>query len=278
MRRVALVALALVAMTAMSRAAPLPKTPFTQDPLGPIVDVTNRWTQYQPATDFCVRPDVYQLTKIGPTVRGSNPACAFSGFRPAARGLVKIHVETPALCAGCRRLFINYAKIPRANDAPLYYAHGHVYFHLQSFNPGYTVEPIAHSPNVKNFSNDKLVVPAGSVQEPFVWAFDVHAIAYTGNTAHFVHSNVQGPYYVGPWYVNLAGLRIVGAFLDVDVQTDLGPLPNPRLNGIGYAAGFHSGEKTCPDELSSVYADGDALYGGCIDHFGGGRDVIDPYP
>jgi hypothetical protein len=80
--------------------------------------------------------------------------------------------------------------------------------------------------------------------------------------------------------VNTAGTRVVGAYLDVTVVTDLGPLPlDHRLNEIGYFAGFHSGEPTCPDELlvDGVYADGDAYYGGCVDHFGAGRGVVDPF-
>ena len=280
MKRVALLALAVVAAVTVARAHPLPASPFTQDPLGPLSDVTANWTDYQPATTFCVKPDVFQLTPVGPTTNGADPACATSGFAPAATGLVKITVNTPPLCNGCRRLFLDYSKIPAANAPPSFYAHGHAYFHMGSLNPSYTVEPIAHSPNVKNFTNDKLFVPDGSPQEPIVWAFDLQARAYTGNTAHFVHSEPQGPYYAGPWYVSTAGVRIAGAYLDVNVITDLGPLPiDHRLNEIAYEAGFHSGEKTCPDEAlgAGAYADGDAYYGGCVDHVGAGREVVDPF-
>jgi len=277
----ALIALLVVsATTAVARAHPLPATPFTQDPLGPLVDITANAAAYQPAAVFCVKPDVFQLTSIGPTVTGADPACAHSGFSPTEQRLVKISVDTPALCNGCRRLFLDYSKIPAANEPPNFYAYGHAYFHVGSLNPSYTVEPIAHSPNVKNFTNDKLFVPDGSPQEQAVWAFDLHARAYTGNTAHTVHSHSQGPYYAGPWYVNAAGVRIVGAYLDVTVVTDLGALPGDhRLNEIGYFAAFHSGEPTCPDEVAGggTYADGDAYYGGCPDHFGAGREVVDPF-
>ncbi|MGH2728682.1 MAG: hypothetical protein ACRDKS_17060, partial [Actinomycetota bacterium] len=184
------------------------------------------------------------------------------------------------LCNGCRRLFLDYAEIPDANDGVVRHAHGHSYFHYGSLNPTYTVEPIAHSPNVKNFSNDKAVVPEDSPWEPVVWAFDTHNRTYTGNTVHVVHSNVQGPYYTGPWYVNTAGERILGAYLDIKVAGELGALPGDhRLNEIGYFAAFHSGEPTCPDEVigGGMYADGDAFYGGCIDGFGAGRETIDPF-
>jgi hypothetical protein len=223
---------------------------------------------------------VFQVTGVGETVTGADADCARSGFGPTAGGLVKIRVSTPPLCNGCRRLFLDYTKIPASNDPPLFYAHGHAYFHFGSLNPSYTVEPVAHSPNVKNFTNDKLFVPDGSMQEPMVWSFDLHARAYTGNSAHTVQSDEQGPYYAGPWYVNTAGVRVVGAYLEVTVVTDLRPLPlDHRLNEIGYFAGFHSGEPTCADERvgGGMYADGDAYYGGCVDHFGAGRVVVDPF-
>ncbi|MGH2792795.1 MAG: hypothetical protein ACRDKG_00670 [Actinomycetota bacterium] len=277
MRRALLAFAALTLASSIASAHDLPPTPITQSPMGPLIDVTGAWTDYQPAVAFCVKPDVYQLTGIGPTVTGADPDCAFSGFAPGDSGLVKIEVQTPPLCNGCRRLFMDYTKIP-ANEPGVRYAHGHAYFHYGSFNPTYTVEPIAHSPNVKNFSNDKLVVPEGSPQEPLVWAFDLHNRTYTGNTTHVVHSEVQGPYYTGPWYMNDQGERITGAYLDINVANDLGSLAlDHRLNEIAYFAAFHSGETTCPDELSDTYADGDAFYGGCIDAIGIGREVIDPF-
>ena len=30
----------------------------SDDPLGPLVDVTADWQDYQPSTDFCIKPDV----------------------------------------------------------------------------------------------------------------------------------------------------------------------------------------------------------------------------
>jgi hypothetical protein len=279
MKRAVLACTALVLAVSVASAHDFPATPFTQSPMGPLVDVTDVWTDYQPADAFCVGPDVFQLTGTGPTVDGADPDCAFSGFAPADTGLVKIEIVTPPLCNGCRRLFLDYAQIP-PNEPTVRYAHGHSYFHYGSLNPTAPVEPIAHSPNVKNFTNDKAFVPDGSVQEPLVWAFDSHNRTYTGNTAHTVHSEVQGPYYTGPWYVNAAGERIVGAYLDINVSGDLGALPGDhRLNEIAYFAAFHSGEATCPDELigDGAYADGDAFYGGCIDGFGAGREVIDPF-
>jgi hypothetical protein len=272
------VALALATLSAYAH--DLPETPFTQDPIGPLVDVTNVWLEYQPADRFCVKPDVFQFTDVGPTVDGDDPACARSGFAVDETGLVVIEVQTPPLCNGCRRIFLDYTRIPPPSASQYRYARGHAYFHLGSFNPFYTVEPIAHSPNIKNFTNDKAFVPDGSLQEPYVWAFDTHARAYTANTVHTVHSDVQGPYYTGPWYVNTAGRRVTGSFLDIVVATDFGPLPpDHRVNEIGYAAGFHSGDPICPDEVlgDGAYADGDGFYGGCVDGFGAGRTVIDPF-
>ncbi len=173
---------------------------------------------------------------------------------------LKIQVRTPLLCAGCRRLFIDFSKIGVGSS----YAHGHAYYRLASANFTYTVDPIAHSPNTKNFTNDKLLAPTGSEQEQIIGALDLHqTFAYVTDTAHFVHTAIQGPYYIGPWYLNRAGARINGGYLDVDVS-DAGvgghQFPNAQLNAIGYGAGFNSG-RFCPG------SDQDALYGGCLDAF-----------
>jgi hypothetical protein len=182
---------------------------------------------------------------------------------------VRIRVGSPALCAGCRRLFIDFSKIPAANAPPALYARGHAYYHLVSANPTYTVAPVAHSPNTKNFTNDKLVTPDGSPQAQVIGQFDLHAMAYVTDTAHFVHTAAQGPYYIGPWYLNRRGQRIDGVYLDVDVA-DATQLPGgSQANGIAYMAGFDSGTG-CP-------ADDDAYYGGCVDAGGGSAETIDPF-
>lgn len=267
---------AMVFAMSVAAAEPLPVTPLTQDPLGPIVDVTDQWQRYQPASSFCVQPDVFQLAGTGPTTTGDDPVCAGSGFPASRTGLVKINVESPALCAGCRRLFIDYSKIPAANGGGYFYSHGHAYFHLTSFNPGYSVEPHAHSPNIKNFTNDKLFVPDGSAQEPAISTFDTWSMFYASDTAHTIYSVSQGPYYAGSWYLNQQGVRIYGSYLDVTLST-LGPLGDPALNVIGYSAGFYSGEVTCPNSINGDTADGDGWYGGCIDRFGGSATNVDPY-
>jgi hypothetical protein len=249
--------------------------PF-QDPLGPLVDVTATWQDYQPATTFCVRPDRFELSgDTGATAKGSDPVCRRSGFKPSDRGLYRVNIRTPTLCAGCRRYFFDYSKIPAENEPPLFYAHGHAYFRLQSFNFTYTVDPIAHSPNVKNFTNDKLVAPTGSIQEDIATMFDTYSMAYVGDTAFFVHSQVQGPYYIGPWYLNRAGKRIVGAYLDLNVM-DATELPIPVLNEIRYMSGFRSGESTCPDGALG-FEDADAFYGGCVDQMGGSSATYNPF-
>ena len=242
--------------------------PFQSDSLGPIGDVTAQWRHYQPATVFCVRPDVTEYTPggTGPTVTGADPACRHSGFAPEATGLVVIRVRTPTLCPGCRRLFIDFSKIvPGAH-----YAHGHVFYRLRSPNLTYTFDPIAHSPNTKNFSNDKLLVPEGSPQQPLVWALDRHQFAgFTSDTAHFIHNAAQGPYYTGPWYLNREGERIDGVYLDVDVADGTALPGEAQANEIGYAAGFNSGTY-CP-------SDADLLYAGCVDAWGFSTSMVDPF-
>ncbi|HJP67023.1 MAG TPA: hypothetical protein VKA30_12055 [Actinomycetota bacterium] len=244
--------------------------------MGPLVDVTDRWQAFQPAGHFCVKPDRFELSgSSGPFTTGNNPACRRSGFGPTDKGLYEVTIRAPRLCAGCRRLFIDYSKIPPKNSPPLFYAHGHAYLRLQSINPTYSVDPIAHSPNIKNFTNDKLVAPTGSLQEQIATAIDTYDMAYVGDTKFFVHSQVQGPYYIGPWYVNRSGERITGAYLDLDAM-DAVRLPFAVLNLIRYMSGFRSGEPTCPDALFG-YTDADAFYGGCVDQMGGSAEAIDPF-
>ncbi len=245
---------ALAALPAAANAAAAPQN----DSLGPIRDVTAQWRSYQPASAFCIKPDTPQYTPggSGATATGRDPACRRSGFPRSATGLVKIEVRTPPLCTGCRRLFIDFSKIGAGTS----YAHGHAYYRLTSANFTYTVDPIAHSPNTKNFTNDKLLAPSGSLQEKVLGELDLHqAFAYVTDTAHFVHTAIQGRYYVGPWYLNRAGKQIDGVYFDVDVA-DATAFPSAQLNAIGYAAGFDSGQ-FCPS------SDPDALYGGCIDSF-----------
>ena len=242
--------------------------PYQEDAIGPLRDVTAKWRNYQPANAFCVKPDVTEYTPggTGPTVTGRDRTCQRSGFRRSDKGLVKISVRTPTLCPGCRRLFIDFSRIP-AHDQN--YAHGHIYYRLSSPNSSYTLDPIAHSPNTKNFTNDKFIVSAGSPQEPVISAFDLHQFfGFTSDTAHFIHNAIQGPYYVGPWYVNRQGRRIRGIYLDVDVA-DATQDPNPQLNQIGYAAGFNGGSR-CP-------SDDDDFYGGCVDGWGYSVSTVDPF-
>ncbi len=216
--------------------------PFQSDSIGPITDVTANWQAYQPANAFCIRPDAPQYTPggNGATATGADPVCLRSGFAAGETGLYKVQIDTPPLCSGCRRLFIDFSKATAAN--------GHAYYHLTSADLTITVDPLAHSPNTKNFTNDKLVTPDGSLQEPIIAIFDLHAIAYVADTAYFVHNAIQGPYYIGPWYLNSRGQRINGVYLDVSAASG---------DAISYVDGFNSG-RLCP-------SDADLFYGGCVD-------------
>jgi hypothetical protein len=261
-------ALALAAVTV----APHASGPFQQDSLGPIRDVTPQWRHYQPADVFCIKPETTEYTPggIGPTVSGRNPACRRSGFSRRAKGLVVIRVRTPPLCPGCRRLFIDFSKIPKANNPPYYYSHGHIFYRLASPNFTYSVDPIDHSPNTKNFTNDKLLAPSGSPQEQVLSPLDLHQFfGYAGDTENFVHTSAQGPYYIGPWYINRAGRRIRGAYLDVDVADATRFPGGAQPNEIGYAAGFNSGQ-LCP-------TDDDSFYGGCVDWWGFSVSTVNPF-
>ena len=259
----ALAASALASTAAIGAAPAGAALPFQADALGPMTDVTADWQHYQPSSAFCIRPDALGFTPGGTaaTATGRDPVCRRSGFPATATGLYKVEIRTPILCAGCRRVFIDFSKIPAGG------ARGHAYYKLASVNLSYTVDPLAHSPNTKNFTNDKFLTPDGSLQQPIISLFDLHAIAYVADTVHFIHNELQGPYYVGPWYLNRAGQRIDGMYLDMDV-VDASRLGIPQLDAIAYIDGFNSG-RLCP-------SDADILYVGCVDAWSFSASSINP--
>lgn len=252
--------------------------PTSSDPLGPLVDVTADWQAYQPNSDFCVHPTVFEVPATTEIATGSTPACAKSGFAPSATGLYEVKIDTPGLCQGCRRLFIDYSKIPPSTmSAPT--SHGHAYLRLMSFNPTYTVQPLAHSPNIKNLTNDYLVAPPGSPISALTSQVDPYDMAYAGDTANYAHTAAQGPYYVGPGYLNTADQWVTGAYLDVDLSK-ASQLPQAELNVIRYAAGFDSSPASCPDAalFGPEYTDGNYFYGGCVNAFGASSPPgVDPW-
>jgi hypothetical protein len=258
----------------------IPETPlFTLDPLGPMSDVTCDWQQYQPAESFCVQLDAPEFTPggTGALTDGNDPACRFSGFTAADQNLYKVEITTPILCAGCRRVFMDFSQIPADRpDEQIFYAHGHAFYRIMSINPSYTIDPDSHSPNTKNFYNDKLVSPPGTPIEQLVGAIDTYDMAYVTDTRFFAHTGIQGLHYIGPWYVNRAGERIHGIYVDVNV-VDATRLGDPNLDAFRYMTGYNSGQFTCPDNLSPMFADGNLLYGGCVDRAGGSSIALDPF-
>ncbi|HVA74634.1 MAG TPA: hypothetical protein VNF71_08715 [Acidimicrobiales bacterium] len=277
------IVLAIVATAAAIAWAAVPARaagtdPTSSDPLGPLVDVTANWQAYQPSSDFCVHPTVFEVPATTETATGSSPACAASGFAPSATGLYEVKIDTPPLCTGCRRLFIDYSEIaPSTSTAPT--SHGHAYFRLMSLNPTYTVPPLAHSPNIKNLTNDRLVAPPGSPVSALTSQVDPYDMAYAADTANFAHTAAQGPYYVGPGYLNTAGQWVQGAYLDVDMSKAT-ELPQAEANLIRYAAGFDSSPSTCPDSavFGPTYTDGNYFYGGCVNAFGASTQPgVDPW-
>ena len=74
-------ALALALAPGIAHAAP---GLFHEDGIGPILDVTSDWQHYQPASAFCIQPDVpeYAPGGTGATDTGADPVCRFSGFAP----------------------------------------------------------------------------------------------------------------------------------------------------------------------------------------------------
>ncbi|HUA48543.1 MAG TPA: hypothetical protein VMA77_25135 [Solirubrobacteraceae bacterium] len=264
-------------VVAAPAAASAQTTPLSSDPVGPISNVTADWQYYQPASDFCVPDQVLEIpSDTQDTQTGSNAACAFSGFAPADSGLYEVKIATPPLCSTCVRLFVDYGAIKPSSLGT--YSQGHAFYRLSSGNPTYSSAPVTHSPNIKNFTNDYLVSPPGSAQSQVFSNVDPRLLTYAADTAHFAHTTVQGPYYIGPWYVNQYGDRIDGAYIDVDLShaTRLG---QAELDDIYYGAAYNTDPSLCPDTLANpAYNDANYLYGGCVNAFGISSEGIDPWP
>ncbi|HSW14231.1 MAG TPA: hypothetical protein VLI06_15405 [Solimonas sp.] len=241
---------------------------FAIDPIGPLQDVTCDWARYQPAEAFCVRIDAVELTPggTGPlTAEGSEPECRASGFGPEDHGLYKVRIDAPELCEGCRRLFID--------GTPPLKAQGHAFYAIASFNPGHTIDPYSHSPNTKNFTNDALLAPPDTQLQALIGGADLYMKTYVTHTTRFAHSGAQGDYYIGPWYLNRAGERIHGVY--VDIKPSPFGLGDPNLNAIRYLAGYNSGTPSCPDNLLGDLAGFNLLYAGCVERPGGSAIALD---
>ena len=103
-----------------------------------------------------------------------------------------------------------------------------------------------------------------------IGAGDLHqALGYTGDTANFVHTKLQGPYYTGPWYISRTGRRIRGVYFDVDVAGATELPGGAEANDIRYVGGFNSGA-LCPGDQDSFYA-------GCVDWWAYSTSTVDPF-
>ena len=248
-------------------------SPLTDDPLGPIENVTADWTYYQPASDFCITPDVYEL----PAYTGS--PCKVAVGSATTTGTYEVKISAPALCPTCARIFIDYSKIA-ANNGTNIYSHGHAFFKVFSLNLTYSADPVAHSPNIKNLTNDYLVSPPGSVISAVMGQLDTSLLTFAADTANYAHNDVQGPYYVGPGYVDAAGNWIDGAYVDINLAnaTELG---NNTLDQVTYGAGFNSDPPSCLDSVigGPAFADANYFYAGCVNGFGASNPAgVSPWP
>jgi hypothetical protein len=152
------------------------------------------------------------------------------------------------LCAGCRRIFIDYAAIPLGNYVspapPAGDGHWAARFTLD-FSFSATTPFNAHSPNFKNLCSDKKFNPAkGSDCIQGVSQFDMYGHDFEGDTTVFHHFPYEGRYYNGPAY--LAGTSpadyhwVQGAYFDVD------PAGASQL-GVFYNAGYRGAGDVLPD-------------------------------
>ena len=108
--------------------------------------------------------------------------------------------------------------------------------------------------------------PPNSPQYAVISRIDPELLAYAADTANFAHTAAQGPYYIGPWYVNEAGQRIDGAYVDVSLAhaVDL-QARRPSTASCTPRASTPT-RRRAPTQscCGPAYADGNYFYGGCV--------------
>ena len=237
------------------RAQPAARSSTTRS--GPIRDVTANWLAYQPAQAFCVKPNVGQYTPggDGPTGTGRDPACRRSGFARGATGLVgdqRPHADpVPRVPAAVHRLLEDPERRqpadllrPRARLLPA----GVGELHATRSTRSRTAPTPRTSPTTscsRRRARRRSSSIGGARPAPV-------ASGYTTDTLNFVHTAVQGPYYIGPWYVNRGGRRIYGVYLDVDVA-DATAVPGRRQpNDDRLRRRLQLAARRCPNDARLV--------------------------
>jgi len=230
--------------------------------LGPLVDVTARWREYQPAlvqpipmadyssdyedqvVGFCGTEQGTAAADGTPPPKGTVASAPPAGVPapPSSQGpycvLRYFAADFTAPCATCHRVLIDYSAIPDGNPtAPGADGHWAARFTTtQGLSASTTFN--GHSPNIKNVCSDKFFNPAkGAACDaiPFEADFDKHSLSVEGDVARFVHFPLEGRYYNGPAYLAGDGGAVPyhwvqGAYVDIDA----GATPGTVWYGVGY--------------------------------------------
>ena len=269
-------ALVVASAAAAAVAAPLPaaadttynpcdtvgQLPQCVSALGPLVDVTGQWREYQPAlvqpipmADYASDPEDLAVgscgtehgaaaadgTPLPSATKQSTPPAGVPG-PPRSDGpycvLRFFAADFTPPCQTCHRVLIDYSALPGGNAvSPAVEGHWAARF-TDSQGLSVTLPFNGHSPNIKNLCSDKFFNPSKGAQcdaVPFVEPFDLHGLSVEGDNSVYHHFPLEGRYYNGPAYLAGDGGTVPyhwvhGAYIDLDT----GPGPGTLWYGIGY--------------------------------------------
>jgi hypothetical protein len=232
--------------------------------LGPLVDVTREWRDYQAATvqlvpisDYASDPEdgppplgvgtcggeTQHAAADGSTVPDGRVVAQPPAGIPAPPGthgpyclLSYFASDFTALCSGCHRVLVDFAGIP-VGDTSSPGADGHwaARFSMSQLNVSAPFD--GHSPNMKNLCSDKFFNPsAGSECQPYAQV-DGYGLEFEGDATIYHHYPLEGRYYNGPAYLAGNGTKVApyhwvdGAYFDVD---PMGATGLTMWYGVGY--------------------------------------------
>ena len=237
--------------------------------LGPLIDVSAHWQDYQPAltqpvpiSDYFPGDPEDTDPPLGaghcgtettpappPTIPKGVILSSLPLTYPVPPGklahprnsayclLTYVPSDFDSLCTGCHRIFIDFSAIPVGSTlAPG--ADGHWAGRMTAgTNLGATIPFDAHSPNIKNLCSDKFFNPSQGSDCVILKSFDQPGAEMEGDTSVFHHYPLEGRYYNGPAYLAGDGASapyhwVHGAYFDLD------PGAGVRGGSIWYGAGY----------------------------------------
>jgi len=250
-----------------------PQLPQCVPALGPLLDVSRHWRDYQAATVQLVPISDYASDpEDGPPPFGVG-TCGGETVHPAADGstvpdgrvvpappagipgppgthgpyclLTYFAADFTTPCTGCHRMLVDFAHIPAGTSATPG-ADGHWAARFSASNLNVSAPFDGHSPNIKNLCSDKFFNPSpGSTCTPYA-QIDGYGLEFEGDATIYHHFPLEGRYYNGPQYLAGNGTRqspyhyVNGAYFDVD------PMGSKGLT-MWYGAGYRGKGDSAPD-------------------------------